>query len=196
MKKVFLMAAAVLLVTALAGMYKFNYLSSQPSHDVDGNRVSTQLSNPASQACIAAGGLLELETTPQGQGQVSMCVFPSGERCEEWALFRGTCQAPNAATPAIPTETYTGAVDGVAWTFEQTGYSRFRLKRGEHTEEGEMNSERGWQNDENATVYVLHSNAEPERQRVFVRRSGLQMLELLDSQRALAQPPLTLQLKP
>ncbi len=100
MKKALLIVAAVVLLVVLAGMVKFNYLSGQPGHDVDGNRVSTQLANPASQACIAAGGRLELEDTPQGQ--VGMCVFASGERCEEWALFRGTCQAPGQITPAAP----------------------------------------------------------------------------------------------
>ncbi len=100
MKKALLIAAAVVLLVALAGMVKFNYLSGQPGHDVDGNRVNTQLANPASQACIDAGGRLELETTPQGQ--IGICVFPSGERCEEWALFRGTCQAPPKAAPAAP----------------------------------------------------------------------------------------------
>jgi hypothetical protein len=40
MKKALLLVAAVLLVIALAGMYKFNVLSGQPGHDVDGNPIS------------------------------------------------------------------------------------------------------------------------------------------------------------
>ncbi len=39
MKKVLLFVVAVLLVIAVAGMVKFNYLSGQPGYDVDGNPV-------------------------------------------------------------------------------------------------------------------------------------------------------------
>lgn len=41
MKKALLLAAAIVLLIALAGMYKFNVLSGQPGHDVDGNPAST-----------------------------------------------------------------------------------------------------------------------------------------------------------
>lgn len=48
-----------------------------------------QLPNPASVYCQQQGGTLELVDTPQGQQ--GFCTLPSGERCEEWALFRGEC---------------------------------------------------------------------------------------------------------
>ena len=37
--KIGLGCLAVLVVIALAGMYKFNYLASQPGYDVDGNKI-------------------------------------------------------------------------------------------------------------------------------------------------------------
>jgi uncharacterized protein len=48
-----------------------------------------QLPNPASVYCQQQGGTLDIVDTPQGQQ--GMCTLPSGERCEEWAFFRGEC---------------------------------------------------------------------------------------------------------
>jgi putative hemolysin len=53
-----------------------------------------QLANPASVACVKAGGRLSIISTPQGER--GMCHLPSGEVCDEWDLFRqtpwtGTC---------------------------------------------------------------------------------------------------------
>lgn len=46
--------------------------------------------NPASVYCEENGGTLEIHTDESG-GQVGMCVFPDGNQCEEWALYRGEC---------------------------------------------------------------------------------------------------------
>lgn len=42
--------------------------------------------NPASAFCIAQGGKLDIVS--EEAGQVGYCTLPSGERVEEWALFR------------------------------------------------------------------------------------------------------------
>lgn len=47
------------------------------------------MANPASVACINAGGSLSIQSTEKGE--VGMCTLPSGKVCEEWALFRGEC---------------------------------------------------------------------------------------------------------
>ena len=47
------------------------------------------LANPASVACLNAGGKLIPRQSPQGE--YAMCKLPSGKVCEEWALFRGEC---------------------------------------------------------------------------------------------------------
>jgi hypothetical protein len=37
--KVLFIIVAILALTALAGMYKFNYLSGRPGYDADGNKI-------------------------------------------------------------------------------------------------------------------------------------------------------------
>jgi len=48
---------------------------------------TTQLANPASVYCRQAGGKLEIVKDKDG-GEAGYCTLPSGERIEEWALFR------------------------------------------------------------------------------------------------------------
>ncbi len=47
------------------------------------------LANPASVACVNAGGKLISKRGPHNE--YSMCQLPTGRVCEEWALFRGEC---------------------------------------------------------------------------------------------------------
>jgi hypothetical protein len=91
-----------------------------------------------------------------------------------------------------PTQTFQGTVNGTTWTFEHNHYSEFRLQRGEQTEIGDMNTERGWQDDMNATVYVLHPNAKADLQLLLVRSTGTTALMLLNDQRQLVEPRVTL----
>lgn len=44
------------------------------------------MANPASVHCLEQGGRLIPVRTPQGQS--NDCLLPSGERVDEWALFR------------------------------------------------------------------------------------------------------------
>lgn len=44
------------------------------------------LANPASVYCINQGGKLDIVNT--AQGQVGYCNLASGERVEEWTLYR------------------------------------------------------------------------------------------------------------
>jgi putative hemolysin/predicted secreted protein len=46
------------------------------------------MANPASVACVNAGGKLEIKKDSAG-GEYGMCTFANGTSCEEWALFRG-----------------------------------------------------------------------------------------------------------
>lgn len=39
MKKILFGIASIIIFIALAGIYKFNYLSDQPDYDVDGNKI-------------------------------------------------------------------------------------------------------------------------------------------------------------
>ena len=48
---------------------------------------TAQMANPASVYCGQLGGKLEIVKGPDG-GEAGYCTLPSGERIEEWALFR------------------------------------------------------------------------------------------------------------
>lgn len=49
------------------------------------------LANPASQNCVAKGGVLSIEKNPKG-GEFGVCTFPDDRQCEEWAMLRGQCR--------------------------------------------------------------------------------------------------------
>ncbi len=52
------------------------------------------LANPASVYCEEQGGTLEMR---EGEdGTTGYCVFDDGSECEEWAFFRGECEAGGA----------------------------------------------------------------------------------------------------
>jgi len=44
------------------------------------------MANPASVYCLKIGG--KLDTVNEKDGQAEYCTLPSGERVEEWTLFR------------------------------------------------------------------------------------------------------------
>jgi PDZ domain-containing secreted protein len=41
-KKILIGISVIILIIIFAGMYKFNYLASQPGYDVDGNKIITK----------------------------------------------------------------------------------------------------------------------------------------------------------
>lgn len=74
--------------------------------------TQADLPNPAAVFCEEQGGRLEIRTDDSG-GQRGFCLFAGGSECEEWAYFRGECQAgrgsegetsPTAAPTAAPAE--------------------------------------------------------------------------------------------
>lgn len=69
----------------------------------------------------------------------------------------------------LPTERYSAQVDRVKVIFEQWDYTRYRLQTNELVREGEMNSERGFGDDADATVYVLNWQAPEGEQIRYVR---------------------------
>lgn len=48
--------------------------------------TSARIANPASVACVKAGGRLVIASTQQGEQ--GMCHLPSGEVCDEWVFYR------------------------------------------------------------------------------------------------------------
>ncbi|MFZ5779068.1 MAG: DUF333 domain-containing protein [Pseudomonadota bacterium] len=73
------------LLTALAALMTVGAAWAQPP-------AGPQLGNPASLRCIESGGMVRIETRPDG-GQYGICVFADNRQCEEWAMFRGQCPA-------------------------------------------------------------------------------------------------------
>lgn len=61
------------------------------------------MGNPASVYCQEQGGLLVIQEEPEGQ--FGVCVLPDGSECEEWAYFRGECDASGEVEPQpLPTK--------------------------------------------------------------------------------------------
>jgi hypothetical protein len=65
----------------------------------EGAPGSMNMPNPASVYCEEQGYTLETTTAADGS-QSSVCVFPDGSRCDEWAFYRGECQ-PGDATAGV-----------------------------------------------------------------------------------------------
>lgn len=76
MKKTPLLFAAIVLAGCSAN--KSTADENQP--------LSVGMANPASVYCVEKGGKSEIEETTAGQ--TGYCLLPSGEKIEEWALFR------------------------------------------------------------------------------------------------------------
>jgi len=104
------------------------------------------MANPASVACVNAGGKLEIKTDASG-GQYGMCTFANGTSCEEWALFRNEgCKAGVAAATTTAAEgkkmvTLTDTENGITENITQG--TRFAVQLKENPTTGY-----GW----NATV--------------------------------------------
>jgi putative hemolysin/predicted secreted protein len=60
---------------------------------------SAGMANPASVACVNAGGKLEIKKDATG-GEYGMCTFANGTSCEEWALLNDKVCKPGVAAAA------------------------------------------------------------------------------------------------
>lgn len=47
------------------------------------------IANPASENCVAQGGVVDIRENPDGQ--YGVCVFADKSECEEWAFYRKEC---------------------------------------------------------------------------------------------------------
>ena len=71
----------------------------------------------------------------------------------------------------ITTESYSGMVKGSVVVFEHLNYTTYRLTVANELVHGEINTERGYKDDKNATVYILNSDGPQVGQVYFVRSS-------------------------
>ena len=81
-----------------------------------------------------------------------------------------------------PTEIFTGTVNGVKIVFKHTDYTQYRLKEGKKVTTGALNTERGFEKDEDATVYILNSDKPESEQKYFVRYTDGKFV-MLDAKR-------------
>lgn len=87
------------LIGLILGALTINYIftdSPEAPAQLSGSGVT--VANPASVFCVENGGSLSMNTT--AEGTVGTCTFPTGEQCEEWALFRGECDVDGVSTRA------------------------------------------------------------------------------------------------
>ena len=66
----------------------------------NGSQTGTGMANPASVNCEKVGGTSKILKNPDGS-EYGVCIFPNGTTCDEWALFRGECNATQKASPGI-----------------------------------------------------------------------------------------------
>ncbi|MDD3102213.1 MAG: DUF333 domain-containing protein [Patescibacteria group bacterium] len=97
-KTILIFLIVIMVIAVCIVLFSFNKIQKISDQYRQPNLPKTQpqtgLANPASVNCVNKGGNLEIKTDLTG-GQYGLCVFSSGAKCEEWALFRGECGAEN-----------------------------------------------------------------------------------------------------
>lgn len=81
-----------------------------------------------------------------------------------------------------PSETFAGTANGVRIAFQHNNYTSYRLITGVDTVVGNLNTERGFQDDEDATLYILYYDYPDSVLWHFVRMTDGSIL-MLDKER-------------
>ena len=84
-----------------------------------------------------------------------------------------------------PTERFIGTIDDVTTIFEHKDYTSYTLTENGVSVSGELNTERGYQDDIDATVFVLDWQKPEAEQKYFVRLTGSAGIQKLDENREL-----------
>jgi len=93
------------------------------------------------------------------------------------------------------TETFAGTnLEGETVIFSHKDFTRYQLQIGDVVSEGVLNTERGWHNDNDATVFVLNWQALEADQMLFVRKTGTTAVTQLNADRTEIAAPVVLQL--
>jgi hypothetical protein len=88
----------------------------------------------------------------------------------------------NTKTPEPSTEIFRGTSNNVNIIFAHTNYTHYRITEGGKITEGNLNTERGFENDDDATVYILDYDKPENQQKFFVRMTDGRIM-MLDSNR-------------
>jgi putative hemolysin len=73
----------IILIAVVMGAIFFFGKSNSPKIENVG------MANPASVFCKENGGQSQMQKDEKGE--YANCIFPNGQKCEEWTLFRGEC---------------------------------------------------------------------------------------------------------
>jgi hypothetical protein len=106
------------------------------------------------------------------------------ERTTEQPAPTSRPAAPKVNIPGLEnrTEAFAGEVNRQMVVFEHRDYTFYRLTEGSDVTQGVMNTEKGFEQDVNATLYILNSDKPESEQRYFVRYSNGRFV-MLDPQR-------------
>jgi hypothetical protein len=103
------------------------------------------------------------------------------------AINRSNSEVAISTTPPADTftvtERFSGIINGKNIIFEHSDYTKYRLTDNGVVTLGDLNTERGFGVDENATVYVLDWKKPEQEQIYFVRLTGTTTLQQLGSNR-------------
>jgi putative hemolysin len=81
----------LLLTLLLVGTVMLTACTKTSEIDITDQNKTTQIANPASQFCIAVGGILDIRTAEDGS-QIGYCTL------REWSLMRGECTEAHICT--------------------------------------------------------------------------------------------------
>jgi membrane-bound inhibitor of C-type lysozyme len=79
---------------------------------------------------------------------------------------------PEIPTYSEPTERYIGIINGSEVIFEHTNYTSYKLAKDGVMTAGELNTERGYKDDDDATVFILDWQKPVQEQSYFVKLSA------------------------
>ncbi len=123
-------------------------------------------------------------------------VAPVTEEVGEEKIVAIPIEQLDPVSDFAPSETYRGTDStGGEIVFRQQDGTRYELSMDKIERRGDLNTERGWQDDADATVYILNWQRPIEEQIVFVRLTATpKVLTMLDASRKPVNPPITLNL--
>src|SRR3569832_1554969 len=78
----------------------------------------------------------------------------------------------NTNTPFEVTEKYIGIINGGQVIFEHSHFTQYRLTENNKVTTGALNTERGFGDDADATLFVLNPDSAEDKQKYFVRFTG------------------------
>lgn len=106
------------------------------------------------------------------------CQSPSNKDTSPWDSETPDTTRTDTPDWSNPTEVFTGSANDALIRFEHLNYTRYRLVIALDTTKGNLNTERGYNDDEDATLYILEDPATQGTSWHFVRMTSGDILML------------------